>query len=184
MKQAVVQTLEKKKPQIGVFIVMFASTCNSRLTCWFVRRSQKGKSFVQSEESEGKTEARKEFAVAKSCRESGCPGSRRLTTQTQGEGKRRKRKWRTWSVSTGQIRQAGGLASEDLIGLTLAADLLQRNSVSRKLEGISLSFSKNLSLCGWMTSSSSSSLWGGGGLGGFKHHLQRGGDLVLVSPPS
>ena len=52
------------------------------------------------------------------------------------------------SVSTGQIRRAQGLVSEDLIGLTLAADLPQLS-----LEEISLAVSKNLSLWGWMTSS-------------------------------
>lgn len=167
-----------KKPQIGVFIVMFASTCNSCLTCWFVRRSQKGKFFCPE---------RKERREDRSMSVLQGIGLSRITMAQNSNTRRREkeeRKWKTWSVSTGQIRQAGGLASEDLIGLTLAADLLQRNSVSRKLEGISLSFSKNLSLCGWMTSSSSSSLLRGGGLGGFKHHLQRGGVTLFHRPVS
>lgn len=54
----------------------------------------------------------------------------------------------------GQIRQTGGLASEDLIGFTLAADLLSleenKNCVSRKLEdgGISHLFQEPVIM--WM----------------------------------
>lgn len=77
------------------------------------------------------------------------------TKGREGEGET---KWKTRSVSTGQIRQAGGLASEDLIGLTLLICFSflwskKSNSVSRRLEGISLFFFQELSSCGQMTSS-------------------------------
>lgn len=131
----------------------------------FSRWSKEGNSLSRAKK--GRKEARTEFSVTNSCRDSALQ-DHHVSQVKQEEKGEEERKWKTWSVSTGQIRQARGLASEDLIGLTLAADLLQLSLEGRKKRcqqetggwGTSLAFSKNLSLCGWMTSpwSSSSSL--------------------------
>lgn len=91
------------------------------------------------------------------------------------------------SVSTGQIRAARGLASEDLIGLTLAQLSLEggkKNLCQQETEGNLFFFSFVILLLREKMDDIIVIIIisvVGGGLGGFKRHLQRGHDLFFFA---